>query len=233
MERGETPASSIRERMGQLAQDAERRKRLSLLRTDSIRKAEFFKTKATIDVHDIYSLVKSFFQEFLEERQEFTLNELRERLKTIYLSSTTRKMVDDLLHDLHAVEYANVHYNRAQLTNILDRFSEMVRQLIKTHTTSKTIFTKIRNMFFKQTDPQTIIAELPVIEHDTQREIRVKILVEKCYVALDKHNIHRAKASYKILLDEYEQLDTEMKKEFYHTIHQTYQDIHNRELMIK
>lgn len=229
MERGE---GSIKERMNLLAQEAEKRKRLATLRSDTLRKIQFLRAKVTIDPHEVYTLIKGFFQEFLEQKYEFTIAELRTKLKSIYISTTTREALGAIFDRMHALEYADVQYPREELIKVLDAFAEVVRQLIRTHSQRKSLFARLRDLIFPgQPEPAVIIAELPAITDNSPRHVRIATLVEKCYIALDRHNLRRAKAAYHALIEEYEQLDRHGKEAHYYLIEQTYQDILNRSKM--
>lgn len=229
MGRGE----ALRERMALLQQEQERRRRISQLKRDTLKKIEYFQRKTVIETHDVYSLVKWFFREFLEKRYEFTVPELREEIRNVYISTSTRDILNDILGMLESVEYTNVHYTREQLKNLLDAFAIIVQQLVRTHSKKKTLWQRFKSFIFKEEiEPEVIIAELPAIEQDDAENVRVRLLVEKCYASLDRHSLHRAKATYQALLKEYQSLPEKEKKRFYPLLDQTYKDLQNRAEML-
>jgi hypothetical protein len=214
--------------MEALAHERERHQHLVALRRDTTRKIAFVRKKAVIEHHEVYQLIKEFFKEFLEKRYEFTITELRGELKRVYVSNQTRQLIGTILDRLEAAEYATVHYTREDLIAILKDFEEAINQLVRVHVTPKTWFTRIHQFFFPEPDPSTIISDLPVIEGQDATNIRIHTLIERCYVALDKHRLGKAKAAYEALLQEYERLDDEKKKEHFHLIEQTYYDLMHR-----
>lgn len=224
---------AVKERMNLLLQEKQRQGRLQQLRRDTLRKIDFLKHKAIIEYHDVYCIVRDFFKEFLEKRYEFTMTELRVELRKVYISNATRQQITGIIDRLDAAEYATVHYTREDLIKVLDAFQDVVKQLVHIHTSSKSILEHIRAFIFKDPEPQTIIAELPVVEVPDAYHIRIYTLIEKCYVALDKHNLRRAKAAYDALLTEYSMLDEDRKAEYYEIIQQTYHDLLHRAKMLE
>jgi hypothetical protein len=218
----------VKKRLDLLKQEQEKLRRLEKLRSDTLRKVEFLNKKAVLEYHEVYLLIKEFFKEFLEKRYEFTMNELRQELKKVYISNLTRGHIATVLEMVSAGEYATVHYSKADLIKILSYFREIVQQLIQAHTSRKSLMERFKSLLFKDPDPQTIISELPVVEGGDSARVRLYTLIERCYEALDKHNLGHAKSTYEVLLQEYEQLDEERKDEHYHIVHQTYQDMMNR-----
>ena len=219
--------------MNLLLQEKQRTDRLDTLRRDTERKIDFLQRKSVIEYRDVYSVIKEFFKEFLERRYEFTINELRAELKKVYISNVTRQMISSVLERLEASEYATVHFTKEDLRKLLDDFKQIVDQLVRVHSSSKSLFERIRAFLFKEPDAQTIIAELPVIEVADAYHVRIYTLIEKCYIALDAHNLHRAKAAYEALLSEYDLLDEDLKEQYYEIIQQTYHDLLNRAHMLK
>ncbi len=230
----EKKGGELKDRISLLAQEQERRRRLAKLKRDANRKAEFLRKKAIIETHDVYNIIRWFFQEFLEKRYQFTITELKKELREVYISSSTRKMLDLILEKISSIEYANVHYKHDELVELLDVFKQVVNQLVRTHTKKKGVLTWLKHLFINEEDtPDVIISELPVIESTDAMNIRMNILVEKCYVALDQHSLKKAKTSYNALLQEYGTLEDDLKQKFFPLVDQTYQDILNRSAMIK
>jgi len=224
----------VKARMNLMLQESQKRSRLEILRKDTMRKVDFIRRKTVIEYHDVYHVIRDFFKEFLERRYEFTMNELRGELKKVYISNQTRQQITPILDSLEAIEYATVHYAKADLVKILDEFSAIVEQLVHVHTNRKPLLERVRAFFMKESlEPQTIIAELPVIEETDAYHVRIYTLVEKCYIALDRHNMHRAKLAYKALIEEYNLLDDIRKQQYYTLIEQTYKDILSRASMVK
>jgi hypothetical protein len=221
-------AGEVKERMNLLLQEKQKQARLSKLRTDTLRKTDFVKHKAIIEFHEVYQLVRDFFKEFLEKRYEFTMTELRVELKKVYISNSTRQQIAQLVQDLETGEYTSVHYTREDLVKLLDLFKDIVTQLVRVHTSAKSFLERIRSFVFKEPDPQTIIAELPVVEGADAYHVRIFTLIERCYVALDKHNLRGAKTAYDALLVEYNSLDPELQQQYFAVIEQTYRDLQNR-----
>jgi len=228
MSRGE----DVKARMNLLLAEREKLARLSGLRRDITRKADFLAKKSVIEHHEVYQLIKEFFREFLEKRYEFTVNELRAELKKVYISNATRALIASLLQRLEYSEYATVHYTRDDLLKLLADFKEIVEQLVRIHTKKRSLLERIKGFMFKDPDTSTIIAELPAIEGDDAYHVRIYTLIEKCYVALDQRNLHRAKASYDALIGEYQLLDDSLKAQYYAVIQQTYMDLLNRAKML-
>jgi hypothetical protein len=220
-------------RMDLLLQERQRTERLTVLRRDTLRKIEFLERKSIIEYKEVYQAIKEFFKEFLERRYEFTITELRAELKKVYISNSTRQLVSSILERLEASEYATVHYPKEDLLKLLADFKQVVQQLVQVHTSSKSWLERLRSFLFKDPDPQTIIAELPVVEAPDAYHLRIYTLIEKCYVALDAHNLRRAKAAYDALLQEYDQLDDQYKEQYYAVIQQTYHDLLNRAKMLR
>lgn len=227
-----TGGEAVKERMGLLLQEKTKRQRLAVLRRDTTRKIEFVRKKAIIEHKEVYTVIREFFKEFLEQRYEFTTNELRAELKKVYISNGTRVQIAKLLDDLEAIEYANVHYPRERLLAILEEFERVVRELVRLHATTKSFWDRIRTILRgEEADAMSIIADLPAIEENDAYHVRIYTLIERCYVALDRHRMHQAKKAYEALLDEYNLLDQERKKQYYTIIEQTYMDIVNRAKM--
>ncbi|MBR9700366.1 hypothetical protein GOV11_00700 [Candidatus Woesearchaeota archaeon] len=219
----------IKQRMLLLAQEQERRKEMNALRRDTVRRINFLQKKAVVETHDVYNLIRGFFKRFLNKHYEFTITELRAELKQIYISANTRKAVEDILNSLEAIEYANVHYRREELMKLLDEFSESVKQLVHMHKMRKSMWLKLREFFLRhEIEPEFILADLPMLEESDDEYIRIHLLVENCYEALDGRHIHRAKAAYKALLKKYHDLPMDERRRFYTLVDQTYQDIINR-----
>ncbi len=223
----------VKDRMNLLIQEKTKREHLVVLRRDTLRRIEYIRKKAVIEHKEVYYTIRDFFKEFLEQRYEFTTTELRAELKKVYISSATRQQINDILDTLQAIEYANVHYEKTDLLKILNAFETIVTQLVRTHINTKSIWTHLTSFFIKEEDPATILADLPVVEQNDEYHIRIEVLVERCYIALEKHQIHRAKVAYKKLLEEYAILDETRKKQHYHLLEQTYHDIINRAKMTK
>jgi hypothetical protein len=229
MARGE----EVRGQVDMVLQGREKQKRLEQLRRDILRKIDFLGKKTVIEYHEFYHLVKEFFREFLERRYEFTINELRQELKKVYISHATRAAISRLLDELEASEYTTVHYQRQHLLRLLQEFRQIVEELVKVHVRGRSIFDRIKSFFVREPDVQTIIAELPVVEGHDAFHVRIYTLIERCYIALDKHNISKARATYEALLRDYEHLPEEEKAEYYDVIHQTYADIVHRAQMLR
>jgi hypothetical protein len=227
-----TRGEEFRKALSLEEQEKDRRKHLEQLRTDTIRKIDFLDHKVVIDYHDVYRLIREFFKEFLGKRYEFTINELKTELRKVYISSTTRPLIEEILECLETGEYLTVHYKRPELQKLLVDFRKVVEQLIRTHTARKSFIDHLKSFFFKEPDPQSILSELPVIEGNDQHHKRLYILIERCYAALDQHNLHRAKASYEALLVEYNRLSERERAEYYPVVHQTYQDLVSRATML-
>jgi hypothetical protein len=225
---------AVKERMNLLMQENAKRQRLAALRRDTARKIDFLRHKAVIEYREVYTLIRDFFKEFLEQRYEFTTNELRAELKKIYISNTVRAQISALLDELQAIEYATVHYSREELIKILHDFEEVVVQLVRIHTNAKSFLDRLRAFFMRDDDEQeSIIADLPSREENDAYHVRIYTLVERCYVALNQHRMRKAKIAYKHVLSEYNLLDDERKKQYYPVIEQTYADIINRAKMGK
>jgi hypothetical protein len=222
---------AVKERMNLLLQEKQKQARLSKLRTDTLRRIDFIKHKAIIEFHEVYQVVREFFKEFLEKRYEFTMSELRSELKKVYISNSTRQDIARFFEELEGSEYASVHYPREDLVMLLEKFRQIVEQLVRVHTVSKTFFERMRSFFLKEQDPQTIIAELPVVEGADAYHVRIYTLIERCYIALDKHNLRGAKSAYDALLAEYNQLDGELQQQYFEIIEQTYHDLQHRAKM--
>lgn len=218
----------IKERMDLLAQETEKRKHLAQLRRETLRKIEFLKRKATINAKEVYDLIKDFFKGFLGKDYEFTIGELQKELKNVYISGSTRELINQILEAMRAIEYRNVNYGHEQLTVLLEALEEAVKQLVRSHARKKGFMQKVRSLLFKDEEPEVIIAELPATEDNTAENIRVHTLMERCYLALEKHNLRKAKAAYNALIREYESLPHEEKEQFYPLIDQTYRDMLNR-----
>jgi hypothetical protein len=218
----------VKARMAQMMQERERQARLERLREDTTRKIDFLSKKAVIEHHEVYLLVKEFFKEFLERRYEFTINELRTELKHVYISHATRQHIAHVLEQIEAIEYTSIHYNRQDLVKTLELFKDVVNQLVHVHVHNKSFFDHMRAIFGGKQDMHTIIAELPTLTGDDAYHRRIYTLIEKCYVALDHHNLNRAKAAYQALLGEYELLDEPKRVQYYEVLHQTYLDLSNR-----
>jgi len=228
MARGE----AINERMSLLAQEKSKRQHLASLRRDTTRKIDFVSRKAVIEHREAYHLIRDFFKEFLEKRYEFTTNELRAEIKKVYISNTVRARISALLDLLEAIEYANVHYSRDDLLKILAEFDQIVTQLVHIHTTKKSWWTRVRAFMLREDDDdQSVITDLPAIEEEDAYKVRIHTLVERCYIALERHRMQQAKIAYKHLLEEYNLLDDERKRQYYLLVEQTYTDIINRSKM--
>lgn len=223
----------VKARMNLALQEKERQARLELLHKDITRKIDFLIKKSAVEHHDVYLLIKEFFREFLDRRYEFTVNELRAELKQVYISHVTRQHIGHVLSAIEAIEYTNVHYTRADLVKILEQLREVVTQLVHVHTHNATLFDRLRIAFGGKIEPEQLIAELPAIEGNDGATQRLYTLVEKCYIALDHHDLHRAKAAYQALLTEYNQLDNAQRAKHYHVLHQTYLDLASRAKMEK
>jgi hypothetical protein len=233
MARGEKDApSSVAARVNLLLQERQRQARLADLRRTTLRKADFLLKKSTIEYRDVYMLVRDFFKEFLEKRYEFTIKELHAELKKVYVSHQTRPIVENVLQRLEAAEYATVHYTREDLVHILADFKEAVHQLVRVHTSGKSFLERLKSFLFKEPDHHDIIAELPVIEGNDADKVRIYTLIEKCYLALDNHQLYRAKVAYEVLIKEYDKLPADERTQHYPIIHQTYLDLMNRAKMI-
>jgi hypothetical protein len=226
-------SEDVKARMDLLLQEKQRTERLEVLRRDTLRKIEFLQRRSVIEYREVYSIIKEFFKEFLERRYEFTITELRVELKKVYISNTTRQLINSVLDRLEASEYATVHYAKEELLKLLDDFKHVVEQLVRVHTEPKSWLEHIKSFLFKEPDVQTIIAELPAIETADAYHVRIYTLIEKCYIALDTHNLHRAKVAYDALLAEYATLDDDRKEQYYEIIQQTYHDLLSRAQMLK
>jgi len=228
MPRGE----EVRASMELLVKERAREKRLDLLRRDTVRKIDFLRHKIIIEYREVYQLIREFFKEFLEKRYEFTIGELRTELRSVYIPHHTRASIKQLLDNFEATEYATVHYARDDLIKLLDRFEEVVEQLVHTHTAKLSLWAKIIRAIRGDEDPSTIISEVPVNESNDANKIMILTLIEQCYIAMDKHNIKKAKSTYHKLLQAYETLDDMHKEELYATVQQTYRDLLAREKML-
>ncbi len=228
---GETPATggALRQRMDALAQESERRRRLAQLRKETLRKAEFLKRKSVIEPHDVYALTKDFFKQFLGKPYEFTIRELTEELKSVYISNDTRKQLTGVLDRLHSIEYSSVTYAHADLVRMLDDFAQAVQQLVRTHERSSSLLSRMRAFLFREeSEPEIIMSELPVVETPDAQHVRIHTLVERCYAALDKRHFSRARAGYRALVHEYGLLADKEKERYYPLVEQTYRDLLNR-----
>jgi hypothetical protein len=223
----------VKARMDLLLQERQRAARLGDLRRDTLRRVDFIRRKAVIEYREVYGVIREFFKEFLERRYEFTITELRKELKKVYISNSTRLIIAGILERLEAAEYATVHYTREDLVKILDDFKQAVEELVKVHTGAKPFFERLRMFLFKDPEPQTIIAELPVAEGNDAYHVRIYTIIEQCYIALDRHNLAKAKAAYDALLQEYGLLDDGRKAQYYPVIEQTYRDLLHRAEMLK
>ncbi|MDD9952904.1 MAG: hypothetical protein OXR66_01045 [Candidatus Woesearchaeota archaeon] len=219
----------LQDRMRLLTEEKSRRKRLVQLRNETIKKAAFLHKKNVIETHDVYQLIRSFFKGFLGKEYEFTINELREELKHVYITHATRGHINEILKALEGLEYADVQLQHEQLVALLELFTVTVKELVRMHTAKANFFTKLKAFFTREDlTPDVIIAELPVIEDDNALHVRMHTLVEKCYAALERHNARRAKAAYEALLNEYADLETSDREHFYQLIEQTYRDLQHR-----
>jgi len=219
----------VRKRMQALRDEQARRKRLVALRKDSLRRATYLRAKLVIDPHEVYALVKEFFKGFIGKSYEFTVPQLREELRHIYLSHQVRADVQTLLEVLHQLEYANISMSREQLMAMLDLFARVVQEAVRAQVRSKSVFVRIKEFLWRgEEDPALIIAELPVIEKLDAEHIAFRTLAERCYDALDRHDGKRARAAYRALLTVYQRLPTEHQQTHYHLVEQTFRDVETR-----
>ena len=219
----------VRSRMQTHAREQERKKRLLALRKDSLRRAAFLRAKLVIDPHDVYGLVKGFFKGFIGRTTEFTIPELREELRHVYLSHKVREDVHALFAALHHLEYTNVTFTREQLVAMLDLFRLVVQESVRAQVRSKGILTRLRDLLGKgEIEPELVIAELPAIERPDPERIALSMLAERCYAALDKRDLRRARAAYRALSDLYHRLPAAHQRTLYPLVDQTYRDLRNR-----
>jgi hypothetical protein len=222
-----------KQRMDTLLREKERQQHLASVHKDTLRKIAFLKKKTVIEARDVYTLVQEFFKEFLEKHQEFTMTELRKELREVYISNSTRQTIAKILDRLGTMEYTTVHYSREDLCQLLDDVQHVIDQLIAVHAARNSVFGRIKSMFFKPADAQTIITELPFVEQTDADGLRLYILIEKCYAHLDKHQLHKAKAAYEDLLAEYSRLESAKQAQYFPLLEQTYSDLLNRAAMMK
>ncbi len=219
----------VRHRMQALRDEQARRKRLLALRKDSLRRAAYLRAKLVIDPHEVYALVKEFFKGFIGKSYEFTVPQLREELRHIYLSHEVRSDVQALLEVLHQLEYANIAMSREQLVAMIDLFKRVVQEAVRAQVRPKSFFVRIKEFLWHgEEDPALIIAELPVIESLDAEQIALRTLASRCYGALDRHDGKRARAAYRALLLTYQSLPAEHQKAHYHLVEQTFRDLDTR-----
>jgi hypothetical protein len=227
MVRGEiSEAMALRDR------ERQRQKLLDELRRDTLRKIDFLVKKTVIEYHDVYHLVREFFMEFLERRYQFTINELRQEIKHVYIPATVRQSISRVLQELEAAEYATVHFPKAKLVAILLEFRGIVEQLVHVHTVKPSLWQRLMLIFGHDPVPEVLLADLPSKESQDPQRIKLYTIVEQCYLALNRRDLRKAKWLYESLIKEYEGLDEETKEEHYPVIHQTYLDLMNRAKML-
>ena len=219
----------VRQRMQALEAEKGRRKRLLTLRKEALRRAEYLRERHVIDPHDVYALVKDFFKGFTDRTYEFTIPELREELRHVYLNHQVRSHIHDLLEVLHKLEYANVTYTREQLIAMLDLFRSVVHEAVRAQVQRKGVFVRLKEFLWAgEPEPDVIISELPAIEAPDAERVALSALAEKCYAALDKHDVRRANAAYKAMLATYHRLPAAHQRAHYVFVDQAFRDLQNR-----
>ncbi len=219
----------VKSKLERLQKEAERRRRLLSLRSDTLRKIQFIRQKTVLDGYDVYRLVMEFFRNYLDQQHQFTIKELRRELRSTYISSQTRGLIGLVLEKLHRIEYHELNASHDELLQILDTFRDIVRQLIRIGTARYGILSRLQALLFHRNEtPETIIAELPVRESNEEENVRIHLLIERCYAALDGHKLRKAKAAYAALLAEYGRLAPDERRRFYPLLEQTYRDIQQR-----
>lgn len=207
---------------GQEVGEKSRGTRLGTLKQEVLRKASFFEHKAVIDYRDLYHLIRHFFKEYLERDYEFTISELREEVKRTYIPISIRDDVFSLLDTIEKMEYETVKYPRIELVNILVKFRKVVEELVKTHKRRHGFWSKVRGFLLKEEEEPILLSELPVIETSDEPHIHINLLLEKIYIFFAQKKIAKAKKQYAELIEYYNQVPEDLKREYFPIIDETY-----------
>ena len=84
-----------------------------------------------VDDRELYSVIRSFFSEFLKLDYAFTYEELSQELNKIFIKQALKSKIDRLLEDLTVLEYTSgFELSQSEKKKILSDFKDMVDELI-------------------------------------------------------------------------------------------------------
>lgn len=194
---------------------------------DTRRKSAFLMRKPFVEPVEAYALARTFFKAYLKKEYEFTMDELRQELHKVYLSSAVRQRADALIDKLSLLEFTDTKYGQAEVKHLLSEIDGLVKDLVIERQREVPWLTRAANWLFRKRPVQreTVITEYPAREPNDPVSIELNLILERLYIALDGRNVRRAVKEYKQLMRRYDRLGPSMQHRFYHKVHEAYERI--------
>lgn len=87
----------------------------------------------TIPEKEVYNLIRDFFKKYLNIDYEFTNEELKKELKKVYFSHELKEDTSLLFDHLSRIEYLSQPLSQEELRNLLNKFKDIMDELITVH----------------------------------------------------------------------------------------------------
>lgn len=126
---------------------------------------DYLLSKRSLQDVEVYTIIKEFFKEYLQENYEFTFEELKDELKKTYIDKDLKLKIFDLLDRFSTIEYKDEEIPQEVLKDILEEFSSLIDSLIKKKDTKK------KGLFGFLSSKKE---ELPQPEVDEQQSMKTK-----------------------------------------------------------
>lgn len=148
------------EKRGEAAQGAEKPNIGSkkLLGDLTLKKIAYYLSKTTITDSEIYSVVKEFFSELLEIKNEFTFSELSVEIEKTYFEQPVKDKITEFIDKLRLIEYTSDKYTEEDLKKMFNEFESLVPFILKTRSGPETGFmTMIKSILHHKEKTETEI----------------------------------------------------------------------------
>lgn len=191
------------------------------------RKIAFLKRKNYVAQGEVYNLSKSFFKSYIKKDQEFTTEELKHELHKIYLSGSVRTRIESLLEKLSLLEYTDTQYSQAEITLLLEELDAIIKDVTIEHKQRIPWLTRMAGWLFRKKiqEKESYISDYPITERNDPTSIRLNILIENVYAALNEGKNRKAITLYKELTREYNHLGKSVQEKFYHKLKAVYEEL--------
>jgi hypothetical protein len=214
-----------------------------ILKQNTQQKVNQFLSESEIDEKEVYLLIRDFFKKYLNLDYEFTNEELKKELRSVYWSDDLKQKTQNLFTILSKMEYFSKPLSNQQLNQLLLDFKEIIDDIVIVHYKKEATFLKkIKDALHKFVSfpkkpiqinqiPEKITPELAerpksIIQEPTISE-KVQNLLDDIELLKEK-DFKSAKIKYSKLLQLYNTMDDNQKKEHFKSIQQAYKKLKNK-----
>lgn len=117
---------------------------------DSLKKINYYLTKAVVTEKEVYEVYKTFFSKYYELNYEFSAQELLMELDKVYIEDRVKQYYEYIAKKISVIEYKDNSLPDNELKEILELLKQVVEYLIKNEPKIKKDFLKKIRSYFKK-----------------------------------------------------------------------------------